>query len=163
MEDKERRFLSFQVSADEAEAIEAAATKEGISRSEYLRNRVLAPLSEAPAARFEALLRHAVYILQRIHTATYAIPERLAADGFLSTETLTAIYQQSLHETLRYMTEFDEQVAKIQAQIVAHPNAQANASPTKTGGSSPGSGCTDPLHQRLFGSGPCRICDVPEN
>src|SRR6266481_3694727 len=46
MEDKERRIVSFQVSGDEVEAIERAAASQGVSRSEYLRSRVLSATNE---------------------------------------------------------------------------------------------------------------------
>ena len=41
MEDKERRIVSFQVSGDELETIEIAAANQGVSRSEYLRTKLL--------------------------------------------------------------------------------------------------------------------------
>jgi hypothetical protein len=40
MEEKETKILSFEVSADEAQTITDAAKEAGISRSEYLRQRL---------------------------------------------------------------------------------------------------------------------------
>jgi hypothetical protein len=68
MEDKERRIVSFQVSGEELETIEIAAANQGVSRSEYLRTKVLSARSastesnaEASLQRLEGLLRHLVY------------------------------------------------------------------------------------------------------
>jgi hypothetical protein len=48
MEDKERRIVSFQVSGEELETIEIAAANQGVSRSEYLRTKVLSARSATP-------------------------------------------------------------------------------------------------------------------
>lgn len=62
MDDKDRRMISFQVSAEEAKAIEGAADNAGISRSEYLRQKVLSSASGTPDSETEALLRRLIYI-----------------------------------------------------------------------------------------------------
>ncbi len=118
MEDKEKRIVSFQVSADELEAIEGAAAKKGISRSEYVRSKVLAAAGE-PQGNFEALLRYLIYITNRTHMAVYAIAENA---GTLTTDRLQTIYDDAVTEGLRCMAELPERMAKVQAQIAAQTN-----------------------------------------
>ena len=119
MEDKDKRIVSFQVSADELEAIEGAAAKQGISRSEYVRSKVLAPAGQGPQGNFEALLRYLIYITNRTHMAVYAIAENA---GTLTTDRLQTIYDDAVTEGLRCMAELPERMAKTQAQIAAQTN-----------------------------------------
>ena len=123
MEDKERRIVSFQVSADELQAIENAATKLGVSRSEYLRTKVLSTTSASEERNpddspreLERLLRHLVYITSRTHVAVYAIPETA---GTISTKQLREIYDDARTAGLEYMAELPERMAKAEAQLAS--------------------------------------------
>jgi hypothetical protein len=123
MEDKERRIVSFQVSGDEVEAIERAAASQGVSRSEYLRSRVLSATNEGTDKNIEAalrhlqtLLRHIVYITSRTHVAVYAIPE---AAGRLSTRRLREIYDDARSAGLEYMADLQERLAKAETHIAS--------------------------------------------
>jgi hypothetical protein len=123
MEDKERRIVSFQVSADEVEAIESAAANLGVSRSEYLRSRILSPASadadnntEATLRHLEGLLRHLVYITSRTHVAVYAIPETA---GTMSTKQLREIYEGARIAGLEYMADLPERMAKAETNIAS--------------------------------------------
>jgi hypothetical protein len=123
MEDKERRIVSFQVSADEVEAIESAAANLGVSRSEYLRGRVLSRAgaeadnnTEALLRHLEGLLRHLVYITSRTHVAVYAIPETART---ISTEQLREIYEGARIAGLEYMADLSERMAKAETHIAS--------------------------------------------
>jgi hypothetical protein len=123
MEDKERRIVSFQVSADEVEAIESAAADLGVSRSEYLRTKVLSASSastecnaEASLQRLEGLLRHLVYVTSRTHVAVYAIPE---SAGTISTERLREIYEGARIAGLEYMADLPERMVKAETHIAS--------------------------------------------
>jgi mobilization protein NikA len=159
--------LSFKVSADEAEVIQAAADKEGISRSEYLRNAIskyirnrMRTPADAPTGNLEALLRHLIYMESRTHIALYSIHEMA---GTLSTGALKEVYEHAVSETLKYMVALPDRIAKAQAQIATEANS-ATATANGTTGAANGEQvrrCSDPQHARLFGDGECFICHVP--
>ncbi len=119
MEEREQRIFNFKVSIEEAETIDAAAKGLGMTRSDYLRSRVLLPLNTIPSSNLEALLRYLIYITNRTHIAIYSIAEN---EGTLTTERLRAIYDDAVTAGLRYMTELPERMAKTQAQIAAQTN-----------------------------------------
>jgi len=121
MEDQERRIVSFQVSAAEAESIEVAATKDGISRSEYLRQKLLAPQPEASTTDVEAMLQHLIYISNRTHAAVYAIAE---IAGTLPTAKLREIYDDTAAATARYMADLPQRMAIVMAKIAEAQEAK---------------------------------------
>ena len=123
MEDKERRIVSFQVSGEELETIEIAAANQGVSRSEYLRTKVLSASSastesnaEALLQHLEGLLRHLVYITSRTHVAVYAIPETA---GTISTKQLREIYEGARIAGLEYMADLPERMVKAETHIAS--------------------------------------------
>ena len=123
MEDKERRIVSFQVSGEELETIEIAAANQGVSRSEYLRTKVLSASSastesnaEALLQHLEGLLRHLVYITSRTHVAVYAIPETA---GTISTKQLREIYEGARITGLEYMADLPERMVKAETHIAS--------------------------------------------
>ncbi len=118
MEDKERRIVSFQVSGEELETIEIAAANQGVSRSEYLRTKVLSASgantesnAEASLQHLEGLLRHLVYITSRTHAAVYAIPETA---GTIPTEQLREIYEDARIAGLEYIADLPVRMAKAE-------------------------------------------------
>ena len=117
--DDNQIMLSFRLPADAVATIEARAAKAGLSRSEYLRARVLSDPAETPNNHFEALLRYLIYITNRTHIAVYSIAENA---GTLTTDRLQTIYDDAVTAGLRYMTELPERMAKTQAQIAAQTN-----------------------------------------
>ncbi len=119
MDEKERQKLTVLVTAEEAESIKASAAKLGISVSEYIRNRTLARASDPPAGSFEALLRHLIFILTRLHVSVFAIAE---AASTLSTEQLERVYDDALDEGLRYLAELPQHLAKAQQRLAAQTN-----------------------------------------
>ena len=123
MEDKERRIVSFQVSADDVEAIESAAANLGVSRSEYLRTKVFSASSastesnaEALLQHLEGILRHLIYITSRTHVAVYAIPETA---GTISTKQLREIYEGARITGLEYMADLPERMVKAETHIAS--------------------------------------------
>jgi len=123
MEDKERRIVSFQVSGKELETIEIAAANQGVSRSEYLRTKVLSASSastesnaEALLQHLEGILRHLIYITSRTHVAVYAIPETA---GTISTKQLREIYEGARIAGLEYMADLPERMAKAETHIAS--------------------------------------------
>ncbi len=119
MDEKQQQVISCKVSADEAEAIKAAAATFGMSVSEYVRSKVLAPAGQGPQGNFDALLRYLIYITNRTHMAVYAIAGNA---GTLTTDRLQTIYDDAVTEGLRCMAELPERMAKTQAQIAAQTN-----------------------------------------
>jgi alpha-L-fucosidase len=123
MEDKERRIVSFQVSGDELETIEIAAANQGVSRSEYLRTKLLSAKVvstesnvEASLQHLEGLLRHLIYITSRTHVAVYAIPETA---GTISTKQLREIYDGARTAGLEYMADLPQRMAKAEGHIAS--------------------------------------------
>jgi len=159
--------LTFKVSTDEAEVIQANADEEGVSRSEYLRNAIsryirngMRTPADAPTGNVEALLRHLIYMASRIHIALYAIPQTA---GTLSIKVLKEIYEGTRSESVKYLVELSDVLAATQAKIAEQANsaaAQANGNPVEANGQQ-ARRCSNPQHARLFGDGECFICHVP--
>jgi len=112
-------MFNFKVSIEEAETIDAAAKALGMTRSDYLRSRVLSAPSATPTANLEALLLYLIYITNRTHIAVYSIAENA---GTPTTDRLRTIYEDAVTAGLRYMIELPERMAKTQAQIAAQTN-----------------------------------------
>jgi len=118
MDDKEQKVITFKLSVEETEALDARATHAGMSRSDYLRMVLFAP-AEAPSADLEPILRHLIYIANRTHTAVYSIAETA---GTLSSDQLQEIHDACRLEGLRYVSDLPQCMAKVQAQITAQTN-----------------------------------------
>jgi mobilization protein NikA len=116
VEEKDQRMFNFKVSVEEAETIDAAAKAGNMTRSDYLRSRVLAAPALTPTAEVERLLRHLVYIASRTHVAVYAIPE---AAGTISTKQLREMYEGARTAGLEYMAELAERMAKAETHIAS--------------------------------------------
>ena len=108
MDSRQPQIFSFQVSRGEAEEIETAMRSAGMKRSEYLRKKVLSPVSKELPTDAIKLLRHIIYILARIHSAAYYIPERQQT---LTTEALQAIYDDTIKSAREYIAHLDEHLA----------------------------------------------------
>ena len=116
MEEKDQRMFNFKVSVEEAETIDAAAKAGNMTRSDYLRSRVLAAPALPPTPEIERLLRHLVYIASRTHVAVYAIPE---IAGTISTKQLREIYEGARIAGLEYMADLPERMAKAETNIAS--------------------------------------------
>lgn len=133
MPDQKDTKMQLAVSAEEAEAIKSAAAQQGISVSQYLHARVFeghSPPLSTPGdgvewmGKFEGLLRHLVYITNRIHCATFSIP---AAANVLTEDRLQQIYDETAEEGRRYLAALPEHIAKTQARITAPPAGEKGA------------------------------------
>jgi mobilization protein NikA len=127
VDEKKPRMLSFEVSPEEFEFIEAATAKAGISRSEYLRATATAnPTAasngnlEARLDNLEALIKHGIYGTNQLHVGLYAIAEAEGKAGRpLTNAELREIYDRARAETLQYAVKFPDKFATMQAEIAA--------------------------------------------
>ena len=120
MESANTQVMSIRLSAEELQKIEAEAVEAGMSRADYIRRTLLSVPATAPAdagnRQIEALLRHLIYITNRIHIAIYSIAETA---GTVSTDRLETIYENSVTEGLQYMADLPKIIAKVQALVAA--------------------------------------------
>jgi hypothetical protein len=136
MEEKETKILSFEVSADEAQTIADAAKEAGISRSEYLRQRLFKLARDAdessaplPLAKDPIVLLHQVlYGLQRIIAAQYRIP---VMAGTLSVEQLEIAGAHTIQKGTVYLANLEAGLAKTRQQVTAYLAAQEQLSAAK--------------------------------
>ena len=124
MDDKGREMFTFQVSAEEAESINAAVRASGLSRSEYLRQRLTNPMEEQPAIGVTGgnppskdttiLLQHVLYGLHCVHAAIYAVAE---ATGALSAAQSAKIAEGTKKFSLDMLAHLDERITAVRQQI----------------------------------------------
>jgi hypothetical protein len=107
--------LTFKVTPDALAIIEAQAEKAGMNRSEYLRARALETREHADNVM---LLRFIIFILQRIHSAIYMMPQ---AAGDLSIEQLREIYERTEAAGRNCMPGIDERIAALGDLLRPHP------------------------------------------
>jgi hypothetical protein len=125
MDDTELRTITFKVSNEEAEAIDRAAREGGVTRSDYIRRRLLNLQRDSrenpqnvPETRDPMVLfHHIIYGLQRIHTGMYMMVETA---GVLSPEQLDAIESATAQRGIEFLSNIDERVAKTRAQLAQH-------------------------------------------
>jgi hypothetical protein len=117
MDEKEQKVITFKLSAEEAEALDAKVNQAGMSRSDYLRMVLFAPL-QPTTQRLENLIKHAIYQTNQVHTALYSIAEAQGkARRFLTTSELREVYDRVRAEAIRYAVEFPDSFAAVQAEI----------------------------------------------
>ena len=127
MDEKKPRMLSFEVSPEEFEFIEAATAKAGISRSEYLRARATSnPTAasngnlDARPDKLESLIKHCIYTINQVYAGLFSIAEAQGKSGrFLTAQQLDEIDAQARKEALAYAVEFPQSFAAVQAEIAA--------------------------------------------
>jgi hypothetical protein len=112
--DDKQQVMSFKLSEGEAEAIKATASTEGISVSEYLRNRAVPRSNEASAANLDTLLHYLMYMFNRLHIAVFSIPE---VAGTLSAQQLQTIYDSAGTEAVEWMNELPKHMGKLQTRM----------------------------------------------
>ena len=120
MDSANTQVMSIRLSSEELQKIEAEAVEAGMSRADYIRRILLSARAIAPAdagnSHIEALLRHLIYITNRIHIAVYSITETA---GTVSTDRLETTYENSQTEGLQYMADLPKIMAKVQALVAA--------------------------------------------
>ncbi len=119
MDEKEQKVITFKLSAEEAEALDAKANQAGMSRSDYLRMVLFTP-PEPTSNNLETLIKHALYRIDQVHNALYSIAEGEGKVGrFLSTDELQEIYDHIKDETVKHARELPNRLAAMQAKIAA--------------------------------------------
>jgi hypothetical protein len=136
MEDSESRTITFKVSGEEAESIDSSARTAGLSRSDYIRQRLL-NLSRAPQPTPEpislskdpiALLHQVLYGLQRIIAAQYRIPFMA---GTLPAEQLEIAGAHTIQKATAYLSNLEAGLAKTRKQVADYLVAQDQLSAAK--------------------------------
>jgi hypothetical protein len=125
VDDKERQMITFQVSATEAETIAAAARQSGLSRSDYIRQRLLnlqqdsreSPQSVPETRDPTVLLHYIIYGLQRIHTGMYMMAETA---GVLPPEQFDAIDRATAQRGVEFLGNIDERITRTRALLAQH-------------------------------------------
>jgi Ribbon-helix-helix protein, copG family len=128
VERQEPQTISFQVSAEEAKGINSAAEAMGVSRSEYIRERVLSPIINTPGTSIEALLRYIVWTQQRLHVAMFSIVEYQSLfaknEGLpwpaLSKEDLQGILGEAYGASIQFMATLHERLLRMEGQITEY-------------------------------------------
>ena len=118
----ERAILSFEVSAEEAQSVNTAAREAGLSRSEYLRQRLANPAEQSasaagasqPSKDHTVLLQHVLYGLHCVHAAIYAMAE---TTGALSPAQADRILQGSMKASRDFLAHLDERISAVRQQV----------------------------------------------
>src|SRR5271170_540654 len=123
MEENELKAINFKVSAEEFEAIDRAARDQGLSRSDYIRQRLSNPSEQAasgitsssqPSKDHTVLLQHVLYGLHCVHAAIYAMAE---TSGALSPAQADRIAQGSMKASRDFLAHLDERITAVRQQI----------------------------------------------
>jgi hypothetical protein len=122
MEDNELKAINFKVSAEEFEAIDRAAHEHGLSRSDFIRQRLSNPSGQAtstagtsqPSKDVTMLLQHVLYGLHCVHAGLYAIAE---SAGTITTAQAEKIAEGSLKASRDYLSHLDEKITAVREQI----------------------------------------------
>jgi hypothetical protein len=121
MNDDNLITVSCKLNPDTVAAIERAAEKAAVSRSEYLRSIILESITPAENMAETrdptVLFHHIIYGLQRIHTGMYLMVETA---GVLSPEQLDAIERATAQRGIEFLSNIDERITKTRAQLAQH-------------------------------------------
>jgi predicted DNA binding CopG/RHH family protein len=122
MDENDLRPISFRTSGEELESIDRAARDRGLSRAEYIRQRLL-NVSSAPSGNTTRrrqsenpiiLLHEVLYAIQLTHKALYQLAQH---SGSFSEQQLDDIEAESLKAGIEYLKELDERIARHRQQI----------------------------------------------
>jgi hypothetical protein len=121
MDENELKSITFKVSSEEAENIDNAARQAGLSRSEYLRQRLLVSQEGAQPAGNTAdtrdptiLLYQILYGIDRLHNGMYMMAEEAKT---LSPQQLKEIFDETTRAGVDYLSTIDERIAKTRRQL----------------------------------------------
>jgi hypothetical protein len=122
MDENDLKPISFRTSAEELETIDRAARDNGLSRAEYIRQRLLNVSSAQPGhamAKRQSenpimLLHEVLYAVQLTHKAIYQLAGH---SGSFSEEQLDDIEAESLKAGIEYLKELDERIARHRQQL----------------------------------------------
>ena len=122
MEEKDRRMLNFVVSVEEAMSIDSAAREAGLSRSDYIRKRLLSPVKTESVSFAEknnqqdpvVLLRELLFGTKRMHEALYQLAEQSKA---FTDEQLDAVQAEALQAGIDYLKDLDTHIARNRQRV----------------------------------------------
>jgi hypothetical protein len=121
MDENELKSITFKVSSEEAENIDNAARQAGLSRSEYLRQRLLVPQEGLqPAEKMgetrdpTILLYQILYGIDRLHNGMYMMAEEAKT---LSPQQLKEIFDETTRAGVDFLSTIDERIAKTRKQL----------------------------------------------
>lgn len=129
MVDKDRQTVTFQVSTEEAESIADAARRAGVSRSDYIRERLLKATRDNDKGALKAsedpvrLLHQVLYALQRIISAQCQIPH---LSGALTLQQLDTLAAHTGEKATTFLLNLDESLTKLDRRL-AEARAQQKA------------------------------------
>lgn len=123
MEEKDTKILSFEVSAEEAQTVADAARELGISRSEYLRQRLLTTVKTKPenpgAKRYSEnlimLLQETLYGLQRTHVSLFGIANLSGVDQ----DELEKLSSDARDCSINYIANLEARIGETRQQVSA--------------------------------------------
>jgi hypothetical protein len=122
-EEKEEKTvtISFRATPSEAAAMDTEAAKNGLSRADHVRSKVLSGANDLTTnGALEALVKHAIYTINQTHSALYSIAEEQGKTGrFLTSGELEKVYDRVRGEALQYAVEFPDSFGAVQAEIAA--------------------------------------------
>jgi hypothetical protein len=129
-EEKEEKSITigFRATPTEAAAIDAAAAKNGLSRADHARSKVLSTTNDDASnghldtrlEKLEALIKHCIYMVNQVYVGFFSIAEAEGKAGhFLTAQQLDEVYDQTRTDALVYAIEFPESFAAVQAEIAA--------------------------------------------
>jgi hypothetical protein len=122
--------LTIAVTAEQAEAIKASATTEGITVPQYLHKRIFGEQVTAPATlnesaellqSIEAMLRYTLFVTNRCHIAIFSLAQ---AAKTLSTEELDSIYADAVDEAVEHLGDLSKHMEKLEARMAAATGAK---------------------------------------
>ncbi|HEX4211553.1 MAG TPA: hypothetical protein VHY56_14235 [Candidatus Binataceae bacterium] len=121
MEDSELRTITFKVSSEEAESLDAAVQESGLTRSDYIRQRLVARQQSAqPAVKvaetrdLTVLLHQVLFGLDRIYNAMHQMAGRA---GALTAEQLDVIDHATARGGIDFLSNIDERIAKTRKRL----------------------------------------------
>jgi hypothetical protein len=120
MDENDLKPISFRASAEEIENIDRGARENGLSRAEYIRQRLSTEQSASatgnsqPSKDITVLLEHIVYGLHAVHAAVYAIAE---TTGTITAAQSDKILNGSLKASRDHLAHLDERITAVRQQI----------------------------------------------
>jgi hypothetical protein len=119
MNDDNLITVSCKLNPDTVAAIERAAEKAAVSRSEYLRTIILASITPAETmaeTRDSTVLFHQIlFVLDRIHNGMYMMAEMAET---LSPEQIRAIEYDTDTDGIDFLSNIDERIARTRRRLV---------------------------------------------
>jgi hypothetical protein len=121
MEESELKTISFKVSGADAEVIDRAVRESGLSRSDYIRQRLLSDPQHTDNSAGKAnpqdpvvLLQELLFGTKRMHEAIYQLAEQ---SGAFTDEQLDAVQAESLQAGIDYLKDLDAHICRNRQRV----------------------------------------------